>query len=52
MTTKLSSTPRACCPSVKACNYAEETAASPPAGFVPKAQLSASAVLQLVGATD
>ena len=30
--------------------YAEEIAASPAAGFVPKAQLSASAVLRLAGA--
>jgi CheY-like chemotaxis protein len=30
--------------------YAEEIAASPAAGFIPKAQLSGSAVLQLAGA--
>jgi DNA-binding NarL/FixJ family response regulator len=30
--------------------YAEEIAASPAAGFIPKAQLSASAVLRLAGA--
>jgi DNA-binding NarL/FixJ family response regulator len=30
--------------------YAEQIAASPAAGFIPKAQLSASAVLRLVGA--
>jgi DNA-binding NarL/FixJ family response regulator len=30
--------------------YAEEIAASPAAGFIPKAQLSASAILRLVGA--
>ena len=30
--------------------YAEEIAASPAAGFIPKAQLSASAVLRLIGA--
>jgi DNA-binding NarL/FixJ family response regulator len=29
--------------------YAEEIASSPAAGFIPKAQLSASAVLRLVG---
>ena len=105
MTTNLSSTPRACCSSVKAwrlsglrrtsaeallleeelrpdvvlvdirlgdesgfdlarqlsgtvilisthaqSEYAEEIAASPAAGFIPKAQLSASAVLRLAGA--
>jgi DNA-binding NarL/FixJ family response regulator len=31
--------------------YAEEIAASPAVGFVPKAQLSGSAVLRLAGAT-
>ena len=31
--------------------YAEEVAASPAVGFVPKTQLSGSAVLRLVGAT-
>jgi CheY-like chemotaxis protein len=31
-------------------DYAEEIAASPAAGFIPKAQLSASAVLRLAGA--
>jgi DNA-binding NarL/FixJ family response regulator len=30
--------------------YAEEIAASPAAGFIPKAQLSASAILRLAGA--
>ena len=30
--------------------YAEEIAASPAAGFIPKAQLSASAILRLTGA--
>jgi DNA-binding NarL/FixJ family response regulator len=30
--------------------YAEEIAASPAAGFIPKAQLSASAVMRLAGA--
>jgi DNA-binding NarL/FixJ family response regulator len=30
--------------------YAEEIAASPAAGFIPKAQLSASTILRLVGA--
>jgi len=30
--------------------YAEQIAASPAAGFIPKAELSASAVLRLVGA--
>jgi len=30
--------------------YAEEIAASPAAGFIPKAQLSAAAVLRLAGA--
>ncbi len=32
--------------------YAEEIAASPAAGFIPKAQLSASAVLRLAGAAS
>jgi DNA-binding NarL/FixJ family response regulator len=32
--------------------YAEEIAASPAAGFIPKAQLSASSVLRLVGAPN
>jgi len=31
--------------------YAEEIAASPAAGFIPKTQLSASAVLRIVGAS-
>jgi DNA-binding NarL/FixJ family response regulator len=34
------------------CEYAEEIAASPAKGFISKTELSASAVLQLVGATD
>jgi DNA-binding NarL/FixJ family response regulator len=32
--------------------YAEEIAASPAAGFIPKTQLSASAILRLAGPTD
>jgi hypothetical protein len=32
--------------------YAEEIAASPAAGFIPKAQLSASAVLRLASAAS
>ena len=32
--------------------YAEEIAASPATGFISKTELSASAVMQLVGATD
>ena len=32
--------------------YADEIAASPAAGFISKTALSASAVLQLLGATD
>ena len=32
--------------------YAEEIAASPARGFISKTELSASAVLQLLGATD
>ena len=32
--------------------YAEEIAASPATGFISKTELSASAIMQLVGATD
>jgi DNA-binding NarL/FixJ family response regulator len=32
--------------------YSEEIAASPAMGFISKTELSASAILQLVGATD
>ena len=34
------------------CEYADEIATSPAAGFISKTELSASAILQLLGATD